>query len=80
MLIYKTSLGEALCGDSLDLIKQLDDNSVDLVMTSPPFALLRQKRYGNESQETYVNWMLNFFIKIPPYVINYIPFKQISQA
>lgn len=60
MLIYKTSLGEALCGDSLELINQLDDNSVDLVMTSPPFALLRQKSYGNESQETYVNWLAQF--------------------
>lgn len=60
MLIYKTSFGEAWCGDSLDLIKQLDDNSVDLVMTSPPFALLRQKSYGNESQEQYVDWLAQF--------------------
>lgn len=60
MLLYKTKLGEAWCGDSLDLIKDLPDDSVDLIMTSPPFALLRQKSYGNESQETYVNWLAQF--------------------
>jgi site-specific DNA-methyltransferase (cytosine-N4-specific) len=60
LLVYKTNLGEAWCGDSLDLIASLEDNSVDLVVTSPPFALLRQKSYGNESQETYVEWLAQF--------------------
>jgi len=29
-------------------------------MTSPPFALQRQKAYGNEDQSTYVDWLLQF--------------------
>jgi site-specific DNA-methyltransferase (cytosine-N4-specific) len=29
-------------------------------MTSPPFALQRQKAYGNEGQDTYVDWLLSF--------------------
>jgi site-specific DNA-methyltransferase (cytosine-N4-specific) len=33
---------------------------VDLVITSPPFPLLRQKAYGNEDQEEYVDWLLEF--------------------
>jgi DNA modification methylase len=49
-------LGRAYHGDSRKLLKELDDDSVDLVMTSPPFALLRKKAYGNELQEDYVNW------------------------
>ena len=28
-------------GDSLELLKQLPDNSVDLVLTSPPYADLK---------------------------------------
>ena len=40
--IYFTNFGVAYCGDSLQLIQQLEDNSVDLVITSPPFALLRK--------------------------------------
>lgn len=58
--LYKTELGSAFCGDSLDLLPQLQDNSVDLVMTSPPFALQRKKEYGNESQEDYVAWLSQF--------------------
>lgn len=31
-----------------------------MIVTSPPFALLREKSYGNESQETYVQWLAAF--------------------
>lgn len=58
--LYFTQLGKAWCGDSLDLLKQLPDESIDLVMTSPPFALQRQKEYGNENEERYVDWLLQF--------------------
>lgn len=57
---YKTPMGEAFCGDSRELLKSLPDNSIDLVMTSPPFALLREKSYGNESQADYVDWLMEF--------------------
>lgn len=57
---YSTSLGAAYCDDSLNLLRELPDNSVDLVVTSPPFALLRKKEYGNEDQEDYVNWLAEF--------------------
>jgi site-specific DNA-methyltransferase (cytosine-N4-specific) len=58
--LYETKLGAAYCGDSLKLLPQLEDNSIDLVMTSPPFALQRKKEYGNESQEDYVEWLSQF--------------------
>jgi DNA modification methylase len=57
---YLTSLGAAYQGDSLKLLSQLPDNSINLVMTSPPFALQREKAYGNESQEDYVDWLEQF--------------------
>jgi site-specific DNA-methyltransferase (cytosine-N4-specific) len=57
---YFTGLGSAYCGDSLDLLAAIPDESVDLVMTSPPFALLRKKEYGNEDQDSYVDWLLQF--------------------
>lgn len=66
MLCYKTNLGEAYCGDSMNLIETLEDDSVDLVVTSPPFALLRQKEYGNENQEKYVDWLCGFAEKLIP--------------
>ena len=57
---YRTSNGAAYIGDSLDLLEQLPDESVNLVITSPPFALLRKKSYGNKSQEEYVDWLMAF--------------------
>ena len=44
--VYRTQYGSVYCGDSLDLIDELENNSVSLVITSPPFALLRKKEYG----------------------------------
>lgn len=58
--IYRTTLGSAHVGDSRELLQTLDADSIDLVITSPPFALQRQKAYGNEDQETYVDWLLGF--------------------
>jgi DNA modification methylase len=57
---YYTPLGAAYWGDSLELLEQLPDESVNLVITSPPFALLRQKEYGNKNQTEYVEWIGEF--------------------
>ncbi|MCL1804360.1 MAG: site-specific DNA-methyltransferase [Eubacteriaceae bacterium] len=57
---YKTSYGTCLCGDSLELLESFHDDSINLVMTSPPFALQRKKTYGNEDQEQYVDWLCRF--------------------
>lgn len=59
--LYSTAGGTAWLGDAIDVLEdQLGDESVDLIMTSPPFALQRPKEYGNESQETYVDWFMPF--------------------
>ena len=60
MLEYSTSLGKCINGNSLEVLQGFEDNSIDLVVTSPPFALQRQKEYGNETQENYVDWFMNF--------------------
>lgn len=57
---YKTRLGRAICGDALDLLRELEDESVNLVITSPPFALQRQKAYGNKDQHEYIDWLAEF--------------------
>lgn len=61
---YRTHLGRALCGDSLHLLEALADDSVDLVVTSPPFALLREKTYGNRAQDEYVVWLAQFAAQV----------------
>ena len=57
---YKTELGRVFHGNSLELLNELPDSSVNLVMTSPPFALLRKKEYGNKDQAEYVKWLAGF--------------------
>jgi DNA modification methylase len=59
-LVYTTGLGAAFSGDALDLLRRTPDNSIALVLTSPPFALRRKKEYGNVDQEHYVSWFLEF--------------------
>jgi DNA modification methylase len=57
---YRTEQGEAYLGDSLHLLKELPQHSVNLIVTSPPFALTRKKEYGNKNADEYVDWFLDF--------------------
>lgn len=53
---YTTRLGQAFHGDAFEILPTIPDESVSLVFTSPPFALRRQKAYGNVSASEYVDW------------------------
>ncbi len=57
---YATDLGRCYHADALDVLRRLPDNSVALVLTSPPFALRRQKAYGNVTPAEYVEWFWPF--------------------
>jgi DNA modification methylase len=57
---FFTSKGQAHVGDSLLLLPELPDSSIDLVMTSPPFALQRKKTYGNVEETEYIEWIKPF--------------------
>ena len=60
-LLYKTDAGQAWLGDAAETLQTVAlPESVDLIVTSPPFALLNKKDYGNESQEDYVRWFQPF--------------------
>ncbi|MCW5921290.1 MAG: site-specific DNA-methyltransferase [Saprospiraceae bacterium] len=47
-----------ILGDSAKELKKLNDNSVDLIFTSPPYADQRKSTYGGITPEEYVNWFL----------------------
>jgi site-specific DNA-methyltransferase (cytosine-N4-specific) len=57
---YTTEWGQAYHADAIDVLRDLADDSVDLVLTSPPFALRRQKAYGNVAASEYVEWLWPF--------------------
>lgn len=58
--LYVEGNGAAVQGDSRELLDDLPEESVDLVMTSPPFALTRKKEYGNKNSEDFADWFLEF--------------------
>jgi site-specific DNA-methyltransferase (cytosine-N4-specific) len=45
-------------------MRQMPSDSIDLVMTSPPYALHRKKEYGNADQKDYLNWFTPFAAEI----------------
>jgi site-specific DNA-methyltransferase (cytosine-N4-specific) len=58
---FRTNYGTIFAGDALDLMRQnIPNGSVDLIITSPPFGLVRKKTYGNVDAEKYVDWFRPF--------------------
>lgn len=57
---HRTPLGRIMHGDSLQLLRKMRSGSVDLVMTSPPFGLVRKKDYGNVPSGEYLEWFKPF--------------------
>lgn len=57
---YRTGQGAAYLGDSRDVLRQIPSDSVNLVFTSPPYALHFKKEYGNVHKDDYVAWFLTF--------------------
>lgn len=49
---------EIFLGDSEKILKRLPDNSVDLIVTSPPYADQRKSTYGGIKADDYVSWFL----------------------
>lgn len=60
---HQTRLGRIYHADSLDVMKRRKKESVDLIMTSPPFALTRKKDYGNEQEDAYLEWFRDFAVQ-----------------
>jgi site-specific DNA-methyltransferase (cytosine-N4-specific) len=56
--------GAAFLGDSLELLRSLPSGQVNLVVTSPPYALHFKKEYGNKNKKEYIKWFLPFASEI----------------
>lgn len=60
---YKNKKGKIYHGDSLALLHEvLPEKSIDLIVTSPPFGLTRQKAYGNRTEAGYLDWFRDFAV------------------
>ena len=63
-IVHQSRLGRIIHADSRLEMGNMPDGSVDLVMTSPPFSLLRTKDYGNVDSEGYSKWFRPFAAEI----------------
>lgn len=73
-----------ILGFAEDVLKTFDDNSIDMVITSPPYADRRKKTYGGIPEDQYVDWFIpiakeikrilkptgSFFLNIKPHTKN----------
>ncbi len=57
---HKTKYGSILLADSLDYLADQKPQTVDLIVTSPPFGLVRKKDYGNVESHEYIDWFKPF--------------------
>jgi site-specific DNA-methyltransferase (cytosine-N4-specific) len=61
VVYHRTKHGRIYLGDSLQVMAgEFKDDSVDLIMTSPPFGLVRKKDYGNADADQYLRWFRPF--------------------
>lgn len=51
---------ELTIGDSLEGLKKIPDNSINLIVTSPPYADARKSTYGGVKVDEYVDWFLPY--------------------
>lgn len=72
---------QVILGDCLSVLKTISDESIDLIITSPPYADRRKKHYDSTSCEKYVEWFIpiakevhrvlkssgSFFLNIKPH-------------
>ena len=63
-IVHQSRLGRIIQADSRRAMGGMPDRSVDLVMTSPPFSLLRTKDYGNVDSNGYSEWFRPFAAEI----------------
>ena len=58
---YRSKLGSVYLGDARNVLEErVQPESVDLIMTSPPFGLVRKKDYGNVAASQHVAWFKPF--------------------
>ena len=58
--------GTVICGDAATLISTLPDRSVNLCLTSPPYAMQRKRQYGGVPEKDYPAWMCRVMAALRP--------------
>lgn len=54
----KLPIDRIICADALNALKRLPNDSIDCIVTSPPYADNRKNTYGGIKTDSYVDWFL----------------------
>src|SRR5262245_28062799 len=69
---YRTAAGRLFVGDAADALASTTlrrwRGHVQLVFTSPPFPLVREKKYGNLRGDAYAAWLAGFAAPLAEYL------------
>ncbi len=57
-LEYKNTRSDFYLGDCVEVLSSFQDNSIDLIVTSPPYSDQRKGTYGGIHPDNYVEWFL----------------------
>ena len=60
ILFYKHPDGELWQGNSIEWLKSLNDESIDLIFADPPYNIKKANWDSFESQEEYIKWSLQW--------------------
>ena len=63
-MAIKIELDQIYNKDCLEVLKKMDSESVDLIVTSPPYADNRKKTYGGVPINKYVEWFLPISLEL----------------
>lgn len=63
LLHYKHENGKLFVGDSIEWLKSLETNSVDLIFADPPYNIKKAEWDTFESQEAYIEWSLQWIVE-----------------
>ena len=62
--LYRTRKGVLYHGNSENILDSKYFNKlrkkINLILTSPPFPLIKKKKYGNLKGNKYIEWLSNF--------------------
>ena len=62
---FSTQNSDIYLGDCLDILKEIQDGSIGLIVTSPPYADQRSNTYGGIHPDKYIEWFFTKSKRIP---------------
>lgn len=54
---YETPQGKAIWGKAESALGLIEENSLQLILTSPPYPLVRKKEYQGNAEREYLTWL-----------------------